>query len=89
MGIRPYPSSFDRYALEDDREDNGDTPACDKGEDDVTGILKGFANTEEAVVEQEDGDPNEAYADTVEYFICDGRLLGMIRDAPRKGEGGY
>lgn len=52
MRIRPYPSGFDGYALEDVGEDDGDTPACDEGEDHVAGVLEGFADTEETVVEE-------------------------------------
>ncbi len=52
VGIRPYPSGLDGYALEDVGEDDGDTPACDEGENDVAGILEGLADTEEAVVEE-------------------------------------
>ena len=50
--IRPYPSGFDGYALENVGEDDGDSPADDEGEDDVAGVFKGFADTEEAVVEE-------------------------------------
>ena len=52
MGVGPDPGGFDGYALEDVGEDDGDTPAYDEGEDDVAGIFEGFADTEEAVVEE-------------------------------------
>ena len=55
MRVRPYPSGLDGYALENVREDDGDGPANDEGEDDVTGVSEGFADTEEAVVEEQDG----------------------------------
>lgn len=52
MRIRPYPSGFDGYALEYVGEDGGNSPADDEGEDDVAGVFEGFADTEEAVVEE-------------------------------------
>ena len=55
MRVRPYPSSFDGHALENVREDDGDRPANDEGEDDVAGVFEGFADTEKAVVEEQDG----------------------------------
>lgn len=78
MGIRPDPSGFDGYALEDVGEDNGDTPACDESEDDVAGVLKGFADTEKTVVEEEDGYLDESYADAVEDFVGNSRLWDML-----------
>lgn len=75
--VRSYPGGLDRYTLEDVGEDDCDAPACDEGEDDVAGILEGFADTKEAVVEEEDGDFDEGYADAVEYFVGDGCLCGM------------
>lgn len=55
MWVRAYPSGFDGYALENAREDGGDRPANDEGEDDVAGVFEGFADTEEAVVEEQNG----------------------------------
>lgn len=78
MGVRSYPGGFDGYALEDVGEDDGDAPACDEGEDDVAGVFEGFADTEETVVEEEDGDLDEGYADAVEDFVGNGRLRGML-----------
>lgn len=72
--VRSYPSGLDGYALKDIGEDDGDTPACDESEDDVAGVFEGFADTEEAVVEEEDGDFDESYANAVEDFIGDGRF---------------
>ena len=56
MWVGAYPSGFDGCALENAREDDGDGPANDEGEDDVAGVFEGFADTEEAVVEEQDGD---------------------------------
>lgn len=78
MWIRPYPGSFEGYALEDVGEDDGDTPACDEGEEDVAGMLEGFADTEETVVEEEDGNFDQGYADAVEDFVGNGRLRECI-----------
>lgn len=78
MGVRPYPGGFDGYALEDVGEDDGDAPACDEGEDDVAGIFEGFADAEETIVEEEDGDLDQGHADTIEDFVCNGRLRGML-----------
>lgn len=52
MRIRPDPGGFDGYALKDVGKDDGDAPACDEGKDEVAGILEGFADTEETVVEE-------------------------------------
>ena len=41
-------------ALENVREHDGDRPANDEGEDGVAGVFEGFADTEEAVVEEQD-----------------------------------
>lgn len=76
--VRSYPSGFHGYALEDGGEDNGDTPAGDEGEDTVAGVFEGFADTEEAVVEEQDGDFDEGYADAVEDFVGDGGLWGVL-----------
>ena len=82
MRVRPYPSSFDGYALENVREDDGDRPANDKGEDSVAGVFKGFADTEETVVEEQDGYFDEGYADAVEDSVGDCCLRGIVRHAP-------
>ena len=50
--IRPDPSGFDGYALENVGEDDGNGPAYDEREDDVAGVFEGFADTEKAVVEE-------------------------------------
>lgn len=78
MGVGPDPGGFDGDALEDVGEDDGDTPAYDEGEDDVAGIFEGFADTEEAVVEEEDGDFDEGHADAVEDLVGNGCLFGLL-----------
>ena len=52
--IRLYPGGFDGDALEDVGEDDGDAPARDEGEEGVAGVLEGFADAEETVVEEQD-----------------------------------
>ena len=78
MGVRSYPGGFDGYALEDVGEDDGDAPACDEGENDVAGVFEGFADTEETVVEEEDGNLDKGYADAVEDFVGNSRLRSML-----------
>lgn len=85
MGVRPYPGGFDGYALEDVGEDDGDAPACDEGEDDVAGVFEGFADTEETVVEEEDGDLDKGHADAVEDFVSNSGLGGMLEMLPSIG----
>ena len=55
MRVRPYPSGFDGDALENIGEDDGNRPANDEGENDVAGVFESFADTEQAVVEEQDG----------------------------------
>ena len=82
MRVRPNPSGFDGYALENAREDDGDRPADDEGEDDVAGVFEGFADTEEAIVEEQDGYFDEGYADAVEDSVGDCCLRGTVRHSP-------
>ena len=86
--VRSYPGGLDRYTLEDVGEDDGDAPACDEGEDDVAGVLEGFADTEEAVVEEEDGEFDEGHADAVEDFVGDGCLCGVSDGVRNRKESG-
>lgn len=80
------PGGFDGYALEDVGEYDGDAPAGNEREDDVAGVFEGFADTEEAVVEEEDGYFDEGYADAVEDFVGDGRLWAIVRDVSKDRE---
>lgn len=88
MRVRSYPSGFDRYALEENGQDYGDTPARDESENDVAGVFESFVDTEEAVVEEEDGDFGEGYADAVEDVVGDGRLSRLSGKTGRgQGDG--
>lgn len=74
MQIRLYPSGFNWDALENVGKDNSETPACDESGNDVARILEGFADTEEAVIAEEDGNFDEGYADAVKDLVGDGCL---------------
>ena len=85
--IRPYPGSFDGYALEEDGEDDCDTPTNDEGEDNVAGVFEGFTDTEETEVEEEDGYLDEGHTDAIKDFVGDGRLEDFVRNAANNREG--